>query len=186
MPGWPDVDLCGHADHVGQAHRCQSLAKRRLGSIARIGQHAVPGCALAEQVLDLCQGDRRLGGELDVVLGHARLGATRLVIGPLLGQVQPPGHRKAAALFCKRHADRHLAVVLLAQHPAVLAHHTHRVRPLLGKTGVIDNPRHHRAVLLHGRQHLSPHLRQHLFIVPWCVRHKMVERLVHLANIVRG
>jgi len=40
------------------------------------------------------------------------------------------------------------------------------------------------AVLLHGRQHRSPHLGQHLVVVPWGVRHQVMERLVRAANIV--
>jgi hypothetical protein len=56
--------------------------------------------------------------------------------------------------------------------------------PLLGKTCVIHNPRHHRTVFLHGGNHMSPNLGQHLFAVPWRVRHQGMERLVHATNIV--
>jgi hypothetical protein len=55
---------------------------------------------------------------------------------------------------------------------------------LLGKTGVIHDPRHHRTVRLHRRQHRAPHLRQHCFVVPRCIRHQVVERLMPAANIV--
>ena len=57
--------------------------------------------------------------------------------------------------------------------------------PLLRKTRVIHDPRHHRTVLLHGREHLPPHLRQHLLVVPGRVGHQMMQRLVHATNIVR-
>jgi hypothetical protein len=57
---------------------------------------------------------------------------------------------------------------------------------LLGKTRIIHDPRHHRSVFLHGRQYLPPHLGQHLFVVPWRVRHQVVQRLVRGTNIVWG
>ena len=72
LPGRPDVDLGGHADDAGQTQLIQALPKGGLGSIARVGQHAVPVGTLAEQTLDMRQRDGRLGGE-DQVPPDARL-----------------------------------------------------------------------------------------------------------------
>jgi hypothetical protein len=55
--------------------------------------------------------------------------------------------------------------------------------PLLWESRVIHNPRYHRTVFLHGWQHLSPYLREHLFVIPWRIRYQMMERLVHAPNI---
>jgi hypothetical protein len=57
--------------------------------------------------------------------------------------------------------------------------------PLLGKTGIVHNPRHHRTVFLHGWQHFVPHLRQHLFVVPRRVGHKVMQRLMHATHMIR-
>lgn len=61
-----------------------------------------------------------------------------------------------------------------------------RMLTLLRKASVIYDPRHYGAILLHRLQHRPPHLRQHLLVIPWRIRHQMVQRLVHTPNIVRG
>lgn len=134
VPGRPDSDLARCAHHAGQPRFAQALAERGLRPVPRIGQHAVPGCALVEQLLDLRQRPRRLGRK-GHGLGHARLLAPDLVPAPLLGQVQPPCHRQAASLRCERDTRRDLAVVLVAQHAARLVCNAHRVRALPGKSG---------------------------------------------------
>jgi hypothetical protein len=58
--------------------------------------------------------------------------------------------------------------------------------PLLRKTRVVNDPRHNLIVFLKGWQHLAPHLRQHLIVVPWGGRHQVMERLMHAPNIVGG
>ena len=77
-----------------------------------------------------------------------------------------------------READRHLAVVLLAQLAAILPRHPHRVRALLGEAGVIDNPVQHRPLPLDCRQHLRPHRGQDRRIVPVRLCHHVVQRLM--------
>jgi hypothetical protein len=58
--------------------------------------------------------------------------------------------------------------------------------PLLRKTRVVHDPRHYRTVLLHGGEHLLPHLLQHRLVVPRRVGHQVMQRLVHAPNIVRS
>ena len=74
--------------------------------------------------------------------------------------------------------------VLFADLAAVLPGDSHRMLSLLGKPGVVHNPRHYRTVFLHGWQHLPPHLGQHLLVAPGRIGHQVMERLVHAANIV--
>jgi hypothetical protein len=56
----------------------------------------------------------------------------------------------------------------------------------LGKTRVVDDPRYYRTVLLHGGEHLLPHLLKHLLVVPRRVGHQVLQRLVHAPNLVRS
>jgi hypothetical protein len=56
--------------------------------------------------------------------------------------------------------------------------------PLLRKPRVVYDPRHYWAVFLHGWQHKSLNLGQHLLVVPGRVCHQMMERLMHATNIV--
>ena len=86
-PRRPDRDAAGHTHAVAQAQRTQARAKRRVHAVAGIGQHAVPGRTLGQQMFDLLQRDGRLGRKLQR-LGYAGLVAPCRVVGPLPGQVQ--------------------------------------------------------------------------------------------------
>jgi len=77
-----------------------------------------------------------------------------------------------------RQADCHLAVVLLAQLAAILPGHADRVAALLGKSGVVDDPRLDRLVTRDGWQHLLTHPAQHRLIGPRRLSHKVQQRLV--------
>ncbi len=179
-PGRPHRHLTRHAHHITQAQLAQTLSKRRVHAVARVGQQAVLGRALLDQLRELCQRYRRLGGELDV-LRHTGTFAARQVVGPFLGQVQPPSHRQAARLAGQRHTHRNLTVILLAQHAAVLPGHADRVRALLGKTGVVhDPPAATREV--HRRHDPLRDTQQHLLVRPGRVGHEVVQRLVSRAG----
>src|SRR5919112_1274111 len=73
------------------------------------------------------------------------------ILGPDLGQVEPVGDRQAGLVVRHRQADRHLAVLLLAELAAVLPRYPDRVRALLREGGVIHNPVPHRPVPRDGR-----------------------------------
>ena len=75
---------------------------------------------------------------------------------------------------------------MFADLTAVLPGDTYGMFTLLGETRIVHDPRHHRAVFLHSGQYLLPHLCQHLFVVPGRVCHKVMQRLVHAANIIRS
>ena len=77
-----------------------------------------------------------------------------------------------------RQADRHLAVVLLAQLAAILPRHADRVAALLGKAGVVDDPRLDRFVTRDGWQDTFAHTAQHRLIGPRRLGHKVQQRLV--------
>jgi len=65
-----------------------------------------------------------------------------------------------------READGDLAVLLLAELPAVLPPDADRVHALLGEAGVADDPGLDRAVLLDRGQDLGADCRQHRRVGP--------------------
>jgi hypothetical protein len=77
-----------------------------------------------------------------------------------------------------RQADRHLAVVLLAELAAVLPRHADRVLALLGHAGVIDDQRSDLASPLDDGQDTGAHRREHRVIGPIGLGHEVMERLV--------
>ena len=181
--GRPDGDGRGDPHHVRQAHLGESAAKPLIDAVAGVGQHAVLRSTLIEQRLQLLQRDLVLGGELN--LGrNASLVAPLGILGPVLGQVQPPGYRQTRLIVGHRDADRHLAVVLLAQHPAILARHTDRVPALLREARVVDDP-----VAAAGPVHLRHHPlcnpAQQLLVGPFGLGHKVVQRLMPGAGVQR-
>jgi hypothetical protein len=76
-------------------------------------------------------------------------------------------------------ADRHLAVILLAQLPAVLARDPDRVRALLRKARVIDQQRLRLSGARHDLlQHMVAHRRQHRIVRPRRIGHEMMQALM--------
>ena len=65
-----------------------------------------------------------------------------------------------------RKADRDLTIVLLAEPPAILPRHAHRVDSLLGKAGIINNPGLDRPAAFNRRQNQFAYLRQHRLVGP--------------------
>src|SRR3984957_17721370 len=154
-------------------------AVSQLGIVTIAGnhqRHAARKAGLARPA-DLIKRDLRLGLERDL-LGHPRLAATYIVLGPRLRQVQPVGHRQARVVIGKRQRYRRLAVRLLAKLSAVLVRYPDRMSSLLGKARVVDDPGLDRAVTLDPRQHHFAHLAQHLRVGPASLADKMQQRLM--------
>jgi hypothetical protein len=77
-----------------------------------------------------------------------------------------------------RQADRDLAIVRFAQLTAILPCHADRVAALLGKPGVVDDPRLDRLVTGDRWQDTFAHTAQHRLIGPRRLGHKVQQRLV--------
>jgi len=77
-----------------------------------------------------------------------------------------------------------LTAILFANLAAILSGHSYRLTTLLGKSGVIDHPRHHRIPAQHGWDHKIQTAIQHRFITPWGIGDHMMQRLVHPPDIV--
>ena len=54
-PGWPHRYAAGDADRIAQSQLSEPIAKGGVDAVAGIGQDAVLGCSLIDQVLDLLQ-----------------------------------------------------------------------------------------------------------------------------------
>src|SRR6201996_9641087 len=177
LPGSPDAGSRAQTQHIRQAQLRDTDPELGLVTIAGIAQHDPLWHARGLRLTDLVQGDRRLGREGDL-LRHARLGPADRVGGPGLGQIELIGNGQAGLVIGYREADRHLAVVPLAQHAAVLPGNADRMRAVLGEAGVIDNPVQHRPMPLDPRQPLRPPRGQHRRIVPVRLGHHVVQRLM--------
>lgn len=79
-------------------------------------------------------------GRKDDLVRHPGLAPALGIRRPRLRQVEPVRDRQAGLLAGHRQADRHLAIVLLAELTAVLPRHADRMLALLRKPGVIDDP----------------------------------------------
>ena len=78
----------------------------------------------------------------------------------------------------QRQTHRYLTVVLLAHLAAILPGHTDRMTALLGKPGVVDDPRLNRLIAGDRWQDTFAYPRQYRLIGPGCLRHKVEQRLV--------
>jgi hypothetical protein len=155
-----------------------------VDAVAGIDQHNSTWHTRQQGSADLPQRDPRLGLEGDG-LRHAGLAPTGRIVGPRLGQVELVGDRQAGVVVGHRQADRDLAIVLLAELPAILPRHADRLRALLGVAGVVDDPGVDRAVLLDGWQHLAAHRGQHRLVRPVRLGDQMMQRLLRRLHPLR-
>ena len=163
--GWPHQGIRLNAGHIAQPQCRHARAQPRVVAIGDVHQHDAARQAGLAGPPDLLERDLRLGLEGDV-RRHAGLVPARAILGPVLRQIQPIGHRQAGGVVGNRQRHRHLTIGLLAELPAILMLHADRMLALLGESGVVDDPRLDRPVLLDRRQHQLAHLGQHLLVRP--------------------
>lgn len=129
----------------------------------------------------LVERDPWLGLEPDG-LGNAGLLAPLGILGPALGQVKPVRQRQTAGIVGNRERHCDLTILLLAQLPAILPGHADRMLALLGKRGVVDDPRPQRPGALQTRQDQIAHPGQHRLVRPPRLAQKMQQRLMLRGN----
>src|SRR3954464_9641617 len=78
----------------------------------------------------------------------------------------------------QRQADRHLAVVLLAELAAILTRHPDRMTAFLWKPGVVDDPGFDRTATFDDRQDQLLDPAEDPLVRPRCVGDEMQQRLV--------
>ncbi len=166
-----------HAEHVLNSQRFKPLTKLAVVAVPGIGLHDSPRHALFDRRGDLLQGDLGLGQKADL-FGHSSLAPSRPVGGPGFGQIESVGNGLAGLLVGHRQRHRYLAVVLLAQLPAILTRYPDRMPPFLGNAGVVDDPRLNRPAPLNRRKCILSDRLEYRAIIPRCVGHQMMQRLV--------
>ena len=177
LAGRPDAERRLHADRVGQAQGRDAGAERAVGTVGRIGQHDAARDAGRERGLDLGERDLGFGLELHRV-GNMNLAPSRRVVGPFLGQIQTIGDRQARRMIGDRERHRDLAIVRLAQPPAILPRHAHRMRALLDEARVVDDPSLDATLGLDRRRDELAHFGQHVLVRPCRLTDEMQERLM--------
>jgi len=118
-----------------------------------------------------------LGLEANVVR-RTRLAQARAVVRPRFRQIQPIGDRQARMLIRNRQRHRDLAVVFLADLAAILPRHPNRMRALLGKASIVDDPCLDRPGPFDRRQHHLPNFAENHLVRPAPLADKMQQRLV--------
>src|SRR6202167_2504683 len=112
--------------------------RHRVHPVAAIREHVAERHAGRYDTRDLVERDLPLRTKHDL-FGYAALATTRRVLGPRLGQVQPPRHRKRHLVTCQRQRHERLAVGVLAELSAVLMRDAYRMRALLHERRVVDD-----------------------------------------------
>jgi hypothetical protein len=160
-------------DDVAEALLIETDTKRRVVFVGLVGEDRpardLPGDCLANQR----RGQLRLRLETHVV-GDLRPPPPLEVIAPVRRQVQRPAQRQRAALpdGMKRHAD--LAVSDLAKRARVLPLDAGRATPILGETGVVNDPAGH----LDTRRDTLCYIPQQIIRGPRRVRQELLHRLI--------
>jgi hypothetical protein len=173
----PDRRLARDPDDIGDALEGQLIPPSGHHTVSGIGEHRSQRDTVADQGGDLLQSDLSLGAKRHAV-GDTRRLTTPGVVRPGLRQVQGIGGGNADRFVGQRDRDRHLTVLLLAEHAAVLTGHPDGVLPLLGEARVIHDPGGHHAVPLYDLEHEVPGGPQHGRVVPGGIGDEVVQRLV--------
>ena len=127
------------ADDIGQVQSTDTGTEVTVCTIARIGQDDTGGDTLRMGCADLIERDLRLGFEPDI-FRHMCLFPPCRIICPCLRQIEPVSDRQACRMIGDRQRNRDLTIVLFAEPPTILSRDADRMRALLRKTGVIDDP----------------------------------------------
>ena len=107
-----------------------------------------------------------------------RFGAALRILRPSLRQIEPVGDRQAHLMVGQRQRHRDLAIVRLAQPPAILARHAYRMRALFRKTCVVDDQRLNAPMRLERRRDEISDLTRHRLVRPSRLPDKMKQRLM--------
>ena len=181
--GRPDGGCTLNAHHIAQAKLRQGGTKLSVVSIGGIGQHDALRNTLSDGLSNLLQRDFQLGPERDL-FRNLCFGSPFLGVGPGFWKIQTPSHWQAGTFVCNRKTDGHLTVILLAGLPTILSRYTHRMRSLLGNSGVIHDPGRDGTASFHDWQDIVAHVIEKILIAPRGCSHHVVQRLVHTTNVI--
>jgi len=177
--GKRDVEdrVAADGDAIAQAQPFQARAKLRVRSVIGVdddARHRETGLTHGADVGErhaplLAKGLRR---------GNARRRPPIRIARPRRGQIQLEGQRPDAAVRDQgtRHGD--LTIADLAERATILPLHADRVRPLLRKSRIVDDPRRDRAVRLDFRYHVLANPGHHGVVRPFALADEMQQRLM--------
>ncbi len=141
VPGRPDRGVRLNAGDIGQAERGDLGAQLACRCHSRRPSAPRPAAGRPRTAARICSSAISGLVAKPIVLGTPAL-SRRVGIGrPVFRQIEPIGHWQAGGVVGQRQRHRHLAIVLLAELAAILPRHADRVPPLLGKAGIVDDPR---------------------------------------------
>ena len=133
LPAWrPHRGGRQNACDIAQPEFRDRRPQRAVDAVACVHQHHSARQTGGDGRADLIERDLRLGLERNL-FGNAGLLAAGGVRGPGLRQIKPIGDRQARMRVGQRQRNRRLAIVLLAELAAILARHSDRMLPFLGK-----------------------------------------------------
>ena len=177
VPGAHTPSMRLHADDIGQAERrsgrsgtpCRCHSRRRPAR-RRAGcrRHGLPD--LIERDLAAWSGTRSRQ--------EPRPWPSLRDRSPSSRQIEPIGDRQARLIVGDRKRDRDLAIVLLAELPAILARNADRMLALLRKAGVVDDPGPDRPMPLDRSAAPARAPRQQRLVRPRRLGHEMMQRLM--------
>src|SRR5579859_939061 len=179
-----DAQSGQHAHGEVEPHLAKTVAKIRAIPVCAVGQENATRDSVAYGALDHLERELDLGLERDLV-GDSRLGAANGVVGPHLGQVELEVHGDLLGARRDRQAHADLAVGDLAGRAGVLALNADRVRALLEKPRVVDDPRGHWLSLLHRLDGVACGLQPHGSVVPMAARQEVQQLLVDIVSLLR-
>ncbi|MET4279097.1 hypothetical protein ABIB68_007300 [Bradyrhizobium sp. F1.2.2] len=164
-----------HTGHIGQPQRADAGPQVCVAAISGIHQHHAASKPGSAGRFDLLKCDLLFKADL---LGHARFVPTFVICCPILRQIETIHRRQTGVVIGKRQGRRDFAVILLAELPAILTRHIDRMLSLLGKTGVIDDPRFDRSTALHRRQYHLAHFGQNTLVESRRLADEVQQRLM--------
>ena len=94
----PDAHRRRHATHIFQPQFAEAGAELRIHTVTRIGQHHPFRDFLRHRFANLLQRDLELGLKRNL-RGNFGLPSPLRIVGPTLGQVQPPGDRQTGVRY---------------------------------------------------------------------------------------
>jgi hypothetical protein len=112
--------------HIAEPQPRDGFAQAAVGPITRIHQLHARRNACQQSRADLLQRNLRLGLEPDRTR-NMHLGAAGPIADPLSRQIQSIGDRQTGMMVGDRQRHRHLTIGLLAELPAILMMHPHRM-----------------------------------------------------------
>ncbi len=152
-------------------------AKVRRGPIRRVRKNNIAGQPIVDRPRNHSKRELRLRLECTVRWDPRRLSAAA-ILDPAAWQVQFNVDRHMRHPVGDAQAYTNLAVGDFPRRPGILALNADRMRPLLEKPRVVDNPNRERIALLHGVDHIARRLTTDILVLPGRISQEVQEMIM--------